>query len=150
MQGPTPLPDGEDEGGRAEGQQPGGGKRHVIGPQPDAQETAAVGRQGGADLMAEEDPAKEDWPGAGPEEVGRQAGRGGHGGNPVEAIDHAKQRQLRQIIGIRQIEQRQPPQPIVGRQQEAFVIAITEPARAERADNIEHPHQRQGRGRGDR
>ena len=150
MQGPTPLPDGEDEGGRAEGQQPGGGKRHVIGPQPDAQEPAAVGREGGPDLMAEEHPAKEDRAGAGPKEVGRQAGGGGHRGDPVEAVDHAKEGQLRQIIGIRQREQRQPPQPIVGRQQAAFVIAITEPARAERADNIEHAHHRQGRGRGDR
>src|SRR5215831_3915602 len=72
VQGPTPLPDGEDEGGRAEGQQPGGGKRQVIGTQPDAQEPAAVGGEGGPDLMAEEHPAKEDRAGAGAKEVGRQ------------------------------------------------------------------------------
>jgi hypothetical protein len=100
VQGPTPLPDGEDEGGRAEGQQPGGGKRHVIGPQPDAQEPAAVGREGGPDLMAEEHPAKEDRAGAGSKEVGRQADSGGHRGNPVEAVDHAKERQPGQVIRI--------------------------------------------------
>src|SRR5215510_1641175 len=105
VQGPTPLPDGEDEGGRAEGQQPGGGKRQVIGPQPDAQEPAAVGREGGPDLMAEEHPAKEDRAGAGSKEVGRQADGGGHRGNPVKAVDHAKEGELRQIIGIRQVQQ---------------------------------------------
>jgi hypothetical protein len=63
------------------------GKRHVVGAQPDAQEAAAVGREGGTYVMAEEDPAKEDRPGAGAEQVGRQAGRGRHRGDPVELIN---------------------------------------------------------------
>jgi hypothetical protein len=57
--GSAPLTDGEDEDGGAKGQQSGSGKCHLVGAKPDAQETAAVGREGRAYLMAEEDPAKQ-------------------------------------------------------------------------------------------
>jgi hypothetical protein len=64
--------------------------------------------------MAEEDPAKEDRPGAGAEEVGRQADRRGHRGDPVETIDHTKEGECGQVVRIGQVQQGQPPQPIVG------------------------------------
>ncbi len=105
--GPLPLPDGEDEAGRAQGQQPSGGKRHVVGAQPDAEQAPSICREGRPNLVAEEHPAKEDRAGAAPEEVGRQTGRGGHCRDPVEAVDHAKQRELCQIIRKGQIEQGQ-------------------------------------------
>src|SRR5947209_2871923 len=53
--GSPPLTDGEDEDGRAKGQQPGGGKRDLVGAKPDAEEAAAICREGCAHLMAKED-----------------------------------------------------------------------------------------------
>src|SRR5712691_5572966 len=41
--GAAPLTESEGEDGRAQGQQPGGGKRDLVGAQPDAEEAAAVG-----------------------------------------------------------------------------------------------------------
>ena len=93
--------------------------------------------------MPEEDPAKEDGARALPEEIRGQAGGGRHGGDPVEAVDHAKECQRRQAIRVRQEEQRYSPQPVIPRQQEAFITPIAQPARAERANDIEHAHHRQ-------
>jgi hypothetical protein len=93
--------------------------------------------------MPEADPAKEDGASALPEEIRGQTGGGRHGGDPVKAVDHAKERQRRQAIRVRQDEQGQPPQPLGARQQEAFILPIAQPARTERADDIEHAHQRQ-------
>lgn len=109
------LADREGQPRRAEGQQAGGGERHPVVAEPDAKDTGLIGREGGADLMPEEDPAEEDGAGAFPEALRGQAGGRRHGGDPVEAADHAKERQRRQVISVRQEEQRDAPQPVIPR-----------------------------------
>ena len=90
------LPDGEHEESRPEGQQPGGRKRHVVGPEPDPQEPAAVGREGRADRCPKNTQPNRIGPGVNPR--GQTPGQwSGDRGDRVEAIDHARERQFRQI-----------------------------------------------------
>ena len=63
------LPDSQDEDSRAQGEEPGSGKRYPVGAKPDAQQAPAIRRDRRPDLMAEEHPAEEDRAGAGPKDV---------------------------------------------------------------------------------
>ncbi len=64
-----------------------------------------------------------------------------HGRDPVEAVEHRKQRQaVEREAGERQVEQRKATQAVVPEQQPAIVVTVRQPARADGANDIEQAH----------
>jgi hypothetical protein len=65
-------------------------------------------------------------------------------GDPVEAVEDGKERQaVKREVGEGQIKQGESAQAVVSEEQPPIIIAIGKPARADRAEEVEHPHHRQ-------
>ena len=94
--------------------------------------------------MAGEDPAEHQIGALRPEPLRGEPHRRRHGGDPVEPIEHRKQRQaVEREIGERQEQQRQAAQAVIPEQQIAIVVAVRQPARRDGAEEIENAHRRQ-------
>jgi hypothetical protein len=94
-----------------------------------------------AELMAGKDPAEHQVGALRPEPLRGEPHRRRHGRDPVEAVEHRKQRQaVEREIGERQEQQRQAAQAVIPEQQPAIVVAVRQPARDDGADEIEDAH----------
>src|SRR4029077_20020189 len=93
-----------------------------------ARKPGAEGRRSSADLMARKNPAKHHSGALPSETVGGEFYRGRNGRDPVEAVEHRKQREaVEREARERQIEQRKSAQPVVPEQQPAIVVAVGQP-----------------------
>ncbi len=87
------------------------------------------------------------------EQAAAQRHRGRHGGHPVEPVDDDEQHHAGVHFVAEQPGQQQQPdaaERVERQQQNARIDPVGEPARGDRADDVEHPdhHQQPGRGGG--
>ncbi len=122
-------------------------RRNRIRAEARAQHAGAERRERRAELVARDDPAEHDGRRILAVHVGGEAHGGRHGRDPVEPVEHREKRQPEEIDAerMRQIDQRQPAQPVVPEQQHAAVVAVGQPAGHRRADQVEHAHRREQR-----
>ncbi|KAG1189548.1 hypothetical protein G6F35_014070 [Rhizopus arrhizus] len=102
---------------------------------------------GRAQLVARDDPAEDDCRIAFAERFRREAQRGRHRGDPVQAEEDREDRQaVEREIGIGQVDQRQAAQRVVDEEQLARGVAGGQPTRGRGAHQVEDAHDRQQAG----
>ncbi|CAG9187835.1 hypothetical protein BVI2075_100029 [Burkholderia vietnamiensis] len=118
-----------------------------VGAEARPQQPGAERREGRAELVAGDDPAEHDGRRRLAEHVGGEPHGRRHGRDPVEPVEHREQRQPEEVDAerMRQIDQRQPAQPVVPEQQHAIVVTVGQPSRQRRAEQVEHAHRGQQR-----
>ena len=95
----------------------------------------------GAELVPGEDPAKHQIGAFGPKALRGEAHGRRHRRDPVEAVEHRKQRQsVEREIGERQKQQRQAAQAVIPEQEISIVVTVRQPARDDGAEEIENAH----------
>src|SRR6185295_676601 len=108
--------------------------------EPRAAEARAPGSEGRSELVGAEDPGKDHADTLRPRDLAAQGDRRGHGGDPVEAIEDHECGQADSGRAERRIqpEQRDAAQSVVPEQEPAGVVAIRQPTRCDRADDVEY------------
>ncbi len=106
-----------------------------------ADESGAEGCGGSTELVAGGDPSEDDGGVLVAEDLVGEFEGGGHGGDPVEAVEDGEDAQAFEgEVGVGQVDEGDAADAVIDEQQFAAVVAVGEPTGGGGSDEIERSH----------
>src|SRR5918999_959363 len=134
------APDDEDHERGEDGQYSGSQERRRVVAQGDADHSSQVGGERRSDLVSEENPAEDRPHVRSSEAVRYQRHCRRHGRYVVQPEEDREYGQPRELRDKRQEQQGEPPERVVDGQELPRIVAVDEPARSQRADEVHRAH----------